>query len=77
MNPDEIIRNLFTLHFKVGDLPTGDVLRDQVPEWTSLNHVAFFIKLEKEFKIRFSGPDLIEANSLVKIKRLVEKKLHE
>jgi acyl carrier protein len=77
MKTDEIIRNLFVAHFKTGALPAGNIIRDQVPEWTSLNHVAFFIKLEKEFKIRFSGMDLIEANSLEKIERLVGKKLNE
>jgi acyl carrier protein len=76
-NINETIVRIFQDHFKFQGDASGNISRKDVPEWSSLNHIMFFIKLEKEFGIKFTAHELIEVSDLSMVIKLVNSKLHE
>lgn len=79
MNRQEIeahVSQHFIEHFKTNKPFHSQLERQDVPDWSSLNHVLFFIRLEKSLKIKFTGEELIGATRVDKIFDLVERKLH-
>jgi acyl carrier protein len=58
------------------NIPESDV-RDSmssadVPDWDSMNYLLFISDLEKEFGIIFTMDEVLNANSLSDIRRIVE-----
>jgi acyl carrier protein len=72
---EEGLKEIFFSHFGNISEYSLDLTKDQVGNWNSLNHVLFFIKLEKKFKVKFSGMELAECNSLRKVYALLQEKL--
>ncbi len=65
---------IFRAHFHHQGPCSVDTSKAEVAEWSSLNHVLFFIKLEKHFGIRFTGRELIEGTSLGHIRDIIQQK---
>lgn len=65
----------FIDHFKPDRAFHAQLERQDLPDWSSLNHVLFFIRLEKNLGIKFSGEELVGATRVDKIFDLVERKL--
>ncbi len=76
-NTKETIVRIFQEHFNFRTEDSRNLSRNDVPEWSSLNHIMFFIKLEKEFGIKFTTHELIEASDLSKIIQLTGSKIHD
>ncbi len=80
MNRQEIedhISRQFIEHFKPERPFHPQLERQDLPDWSSLNHVLFFIRLEKSLGLKFTGEELIGATRVDRIFDLVERKLHE
>lgn len=79
MNRQEIeaqVTQHFIEHFKPDKPFHAQLERQDLPDWSSLNHVLFFIRLEKSLRIKFTGEELVGATRVDKIFDLVERKLH-
>jgi acyl carrier protein len=66
---------IFRTHFHHSGACGPSTSKADVADWSSLNHVLFFVKLEQHFKIKFSGPELIQGTSLGTVIHLVQFKL--
>ena len=66
---------IFRQHFRHTGVCDPGTSKDDVANWSSLNHVLFFLKLEAHFKVKFSGPELIRGTTLGAVTQLVQTKL--
>lgn len=58
----------------VNDIPS-EIKPGMIEQWDSLRHLLLIVKLEEEFKIRFSDNELIELKDLDTIIETVKNKL--
>lgn len=54
-------------------LKFNDYSIDNVEDWDSIAHVNFLLKIEKEYKIKFSTKEFFQLNSIKKIKKKLSK----
>ena len=48
---------------------------NQVPNWDSLNHINVILAVEKEFKIRFKGAEILRIKNVGELQQLIDTKL--
>lgn len=66
---------LVTEHFKIASADVADTLsaRD-VPEWDSMNYLLFIADVEKEYNVSFSMDEVLGAQTLGDIKKMLRAK---
>lgn len=47
-------------------------LRSQIPSWDSLKHMELILRLEEEFRVRFSSREVAEIQSLDHLVQIIE-----
>ena len=61
--------------FKIPEEDVKDSLSSKdIPEWDSMNYLFFIAELEKQFNVSFSMDEVISAQSVGDIRRIVEKR---
>lgn len=69
------IENIFRSIFCQPDLVLkNDLTAWDLPEWDSLRHLQIILKIEKEFDIKFSTPEILNLNNVEDLFVLVLKK---
>ncbi len=48
---------------------------NQVPNWDSLNHINVILAVEKEFKIKFKGAEILRIKNVGELEQLINAKL--
>ena len=48
---------------------------NQVPNWDSLNHINVILAVEKEFKIKFKGAEILRIKNVGELQQLIDAKL--
>jgi len=51
-----------------------ETLASEVPGWDSLTHASVILQVEREFKIRFSGLEVVRLKNLGELQRLVSER---
>lgn len=71
----ELLKNLFKSHFllDVTTLPPETYLRD-LPDWDSMTHMTFIMKLEDELGIAFSGDEIVGMQTLKQVEDMITQK---
>ena len=70
----EIFRDVFDDEDMIIENSTNS---DVVEEWDSLNHINLVSAIEKEFKIKFTLPELMELKDVGEMNELILKKTNE
>lgn len=66
---------LVTEHFKVAQKDIVDTLSSRdVPEWDSMNYLLFIADVEKEYNVSFSMDEVLGAQTLGDIRKMLEVK---
>ena len=47
----------------------------QVPGWDSLSHINVIVAVERQFKLRFSTPEVLRLKSVGDLQRLIDSKM--
>ena len=66
---NQIVQDIFSLNAE--DIRDGMSSKD-IPEWDSMNYLLFISELEKEFSVSFSMDEVISAETLGDIRKIVE-----
>ena len=48
---------------------------NQVPGWDSFNHINVILAVEKDYKIRFKGLEILKVKNIGELQKLVDSKL--
>lgn len=66
---------LVTEHFKVAESDITDALSAKdIPEWDSMNYLLFISDVEKEYGVSFSMDEVLGAQTLGDIRKMLEAK---
>jgi len=60
------------LHVPGADITDALSAKD-IPDWDSMNYLLFIAELEKEFKVSFTGDEVLGARTLGDVKKLLIK----
>ena len=61
--------------FKIGEADVRDEMSSKdIPEWDSMNYLLFIAELEKEYGVSFSMDQVMSAQTLGDLHRVVEEK---
>ncbi len=61
--------------FKIKPEDISDTMTSKdIPDWDSMNYLLFIAELEKEFSISFTMDEVLGANSLGDIRKLLQSK---
>lgn len=66
MTVGDIIKEVFML--RGSDLPAETVIMD-MPEWDSLTHMSFIVRLEDEFKVQFTGDEIAAMRTIADVEK--------
>lgn len=66
-----ILKELDVDDFDLQDTTTAN----EVPNWDSLNHVNVIVAIEKEFKVKFKGIEILKTKNVGDLQRLLDSKL--
>ena len=62
-------------HLKIPETQIEDTLKPaDVPDWDSMNYLLFIAELEKAFGITFTMDEVLSADSLGAVKKIVQSK---
>jgi acyl carrier protein len=62
-------------HFKIPEASVTDALTAKdIPEWDSMNYLLFIADLEKEYNVSFTMDEVLSADSLGTVRRLLVSK---
>lgn len=68
----ERFNKIVTDIFKIPPLEIKDLLTaEDIPDWDSMNYLLFIAELEKEFKVSFNMDEVLNADSLGGIKKML------
>ena len=68
---------LVTEHFKVAESDITDALSAKdIPEWDSMNYLLFISDVEKEYGVSFSMDDVLGAQMLGDVRKMLEARTH-
>lgn len=67
----EICARVFNI--KISEV-SGNMSKENTPEWDSLNNLMLLTEIEKEFKIKFTASDITKIKSLKDIETIIEVK---
>lgn len=48
---------------------------NMVPGWDSLSHIQIIVAIEKNYKIKFKGIEILKIKNMGELQRLIDKKL--
>jgi acyl carrier protein len=67
--------SIVTEYLKIPEAQIEDALKpEDVPEWDSMNYLLFIAELEKEYSITFTMDEVLTADSLGAVKKIVQSK---
>ena len=67
--------NLVHEHFKIAeDSITDSLTSNDIPDWDSMNYLLFVADLEKEYGISFTMDEVLSADSLGTVRKLLVEK---
>lgn len=66
MTVGDLIKDVFML--RGGDLAPDTVIMD-MPEWDSMTHMSFIVRLEDEFKVQFSGDEIAAMRTIADVEK--------
>ena len=66
MKVGELVKEVFLLR---GDAPAGDTVIMDMPEWDSMTHMSFIMRLEDEFKVTFTGDEIAGMRTIADVER--------
>ena len=66
MTVGDIIKEVFML--RGADLPAETVIMD-MPEWDSLTHMSFIVRMEDEFKVQFTGDEIAAMRTIADVEK--------
>lgn len=69
-----IFKNVFLDLADKGSQTVSKASRDEVETWDSMNHFVLISSIEEEFSISLSDVEILEINSFVTAKRIIESK---
>lgn len=52
-----------------GDGPGRDTVIMDMPEWDSMTHMSFIMRLEEEFKVTFTGDEIAAMRTIADVER--------
>ena len=67
----EICSKVFNI--KESDV-SGNISKDSMPEWDSLNHLMLLTDIEKQLKIKFTASETIKIKSIKDIETILKEK---
>jgi acyl carrier protein len=71
---DEKLKNIFTNLFNLeSNAYHGDITRDDIQAWDSLNHLNLVMDLEVAFNISLTTEEVLEMKSVPDIKSVLER----
>jgi len=66
--------------FDIFKLPVAEIkdslTSKDIPDWDSMNYLLFIAELEKQFKVSFSMDEVLNADSLGAIKKMLQAKIN-
>lgn len=65
MTIKDIIHEVFVL--KDADRPDTTVIMD-MPEWDSMTHMTFILRLESEFNVMFTGDEIAQMRTIADVR---------
>lgn len=66
MTVGDIIKEVFML--RGAELPAETVIMD-MPEWDSLTHMSFIVRMEDEFKVQFTGDEIAAMRTIADVEK--------
>ncbi len=66
MKVGALIKEVFMLR---GDAPAADTVIMDMPEWDSMTHMSFIMRLEDEFKVTFTGDEIAGMRTIADVER--------
>ncbi len=66
MTVGDLIKDVFML--RGADLAPDTVIMD-MPEWDSMTHMSFIVRLEDEFKVQFSGDEIAAMRTVADVEK--------
>lgn len=70
------LKKVILSELELDDFPMGDnMTASEVPNWDSLNHINIILAIEKEFRIKFKGAEILKVKNIGELQGLVDSKL--
>lgn len=67
--------SIVTEQLKIPEAEIKDTLTpEDVPDWDSMNYLLFIAELEKEYNISFTMDEVLSADSLGSVRKIVQSK---
>lgn len=66
MTVGDLIKDVFML--RGADLAPDTVIMD-MPEWDSMTHMSFIVRLEDEFKVQFNGDEIASMRTIADVEK--------
>ena len=66
-----VLRELDLEEFDFNDGTTANI----VPGWDSLSHIQIIVAIEKDYKIKFKGIEILKINNMGELQSLIDSKL--
>jgi acyl carrier protein len=66
-----VLRELDLDDFDFKDETTANM----VPGWDSLSHIQIIVAIEKDYKVKFKGIEIMKINNMGELQRLIDSKL--
>lgn len=72
----ESLKKVILKELDVDDFDLKDeTTANEVPNWDSLNHVNVILAIEKEFKVKFKGIEVLKTKNVGDLQKLLDSKL--
>ncbi len=75
---DDRVKRVILRELELEDFElTEQTMASDVPNWDSLHHIRVINALEKEFKVRFKGVEVLRLRNLGDLQRLIDARTHK
>ena len=72
----EKLKKVILSELELDDFPMEDnMTASEVPNWDSLNHINIILAIEKEFRVKFKGAEILKVKNIGELQGLVVSKM--
>lgn len=72
----EKLKKVILSELELDDFPMEDnMTASEVPNWDSLNHINIILAIEKEFRVKFKGAEILKVKNIGELQGLVDSKM--
>jgi acyl carrier protein len=72
----EKLKKVILEELELDDFPMEDnMTASEVPNWDSLNHINIILAIEKEFRVKFKGAEILKVKNIGELQGLVDSKM--